>query len=524
VLKHVLLIGTLAMSSMALADGAKAQPDDLPGPPPEVVKNPAKVDPPAIPAFELPAVEPGFHTPRELRVRGKRLLGMEIKVKGYITWIYDCATEIASANPKATRAQVKAAIDKDPTLCERPKFYLGDARDTPREATIWVVDVPRPPNKVERARLPKAQLKAWPAVPRLAVGDHVAVTGAWALESAHDEQHSDGLLVFKAIEPSAPASAGLAPVAPTAEPDIAVVTKVPARKPVDDKARNASATRFNACNQALGARQLDTAITECEAATKLWDGNHLAWYARATAHMAKDEWPQARIAVERSVTLRPDLGMYQLYHGISLYEAEQRRAREEQARKDGKKPEEVVVDPSQLKLEPARDALRRAAKLAPDLWRAHYYLGRVYRELDDARRAAEQFSATIKTHPAYRFAYIALCELYLRWSYVDEALAVALLGTTNVPAAEASEMWFLAGRAYGEKQADDQAIDAFSRALASNPEDVRPKFQRGQIYIRKGDIASARTDLEDVVKSTDPRFAGLKPFARQQLGKLGKKR
>jgi tetratricopeptide (TPR) repeat protein len=524
VVKHAFSLGVLSISTVALAD-TKLVPDDLPGPPPEVVKNAAKVDPPAVPAFELPAVEPGFHTPRELRVRGNRLLGTELKVKGYITWIYDCPTAIASVNPKATRAQIRTAIDKDPTLCERPKFYLGDAKDTPREAAIWVVEVPRPPNKPERDRLPKDQLKGWPAVPKLALGDYVAVTGAWALESPHAERNSEGLLVFKAIEPSTPAaSTGAAPVPPPPEPDIAVVSKPPMRKPVDDKVRNASAAKFNTCNRALAARQLDTAITECEAATKLWDGNHLAWYARATAHMTKSEWPLARTAMERAVTQRPDLGMYQLYHGIALYEAEQRRAREEQARKDGKKPEDVTVEPSQLKLDPARDALRRAVKLAPDLWRAHYYLGRVYRDLDDSRRAAEQFTETIRTHPGYRFAYIALCELYLRWSYVDQALAVALLGTTSVPPAEARDLWFLAGRAYDEKLADDPAIDAFTKVLASNPDDVKAKFQRGQVYVRKGDVANAKADFEDIMKSADPQVAGLKPFARSALEKMSAKK
>jgi Tfp pilus assembly protein PilF len=34
-----------------------------------------------------------------------------------------------------------------------------------------------------------------------------------------------------------------------------------------------------------------------------------------------------------------------------------------------------------------------------DLWRAHCYLGRVYRDLDDSRHAAEQFSRAIATHP-----------------------------------------------------------------------------------------------------------------------------
>ena len=41
------------------------------------------------------------------------------------------------------------------------------------------------------------------------------------------------------------------------------------------------------------------------------------------------------------------------------------------------------------------------------LWGIPYYLGRVYRDLGDARHTAQQFSQTIKTHPAYRFGYIA---------------------------------------------------------------------------------------------------------------------
>src|ERR1051325_4585484 len=107
--------------------------------------------------------------------------------------------------------------------------------------------------------------------------------------------------------------------------------------------------------------------------------------------------------------------MYQLYHGIALYEAERERARDEQAARDHKPVDDSTLDPRLLQLDAARDALRRAAVLAPDLWRAHYYLGRVYRDLDDARRAAEQFTRTITTHPNYRFGYIALIELYRKW-------------------------------------------------------------------------------------------------------------
>ena len=527
-IKRAVAFGVLVISTAALGKGGKLEPDDLPGPQAEVAKNPAKVDVPPVPGFELPATEPGFHGPRELRVRGKAVLDTEIKVKGYITWIYDCAAVIASRNPKMKHAQVLAAIDKDPTLCEGPKLALGDAKGTSRDASISVVDVPRPPTTGERKRMSKDELKALPAVPKLAVGDYVVITGTWALASPHAEHNANGLLVYKALEHAVPSAPDAATATATAdapsEPEITVVTKAPLRNAVDDQTRNTSVGHLNACNKGFAARQFDAAIAECQAATTAWDGNHLAWYVWASVYMAKGEWPKARTAVEHAVTLRPDQGMYQLYHGISLYEAEQQQAREDQVRKENKKPDEVTINPATLKLDAARDALRRAAKLAPDLWRAHYYLGRVYRDLDDAKHAAEQFSQTIKTYPAYRFGYIALIDLYRRWDYFDQALAVALLGTANVPAAEAPELWFEAGMAYDAQHADDQAIDAFTKAIAGKPDDASSKLQRGQIYVRKGDFDQAKRDLDDVVASTDPQIASLKPIATQLLKQIANKK
>jgi len=528
-MKYAAVVAIVALSPLAFAGGGKPEADDLPGPQPEVaaeLSKGAKLELPAIPGFELPAMEPGFHTPRELRVHGKPVLGTEIKVKGYITWIYDCAAQVASANPQATRAQIQVAIASDPTLCERPKFYLGDAKATSRDASIWVVDVPRPPTKQERDRLSKDELKAWPAVPRLAVGDRVVVTGTWGIQSPHNEHNTEGLLIYRGLAPAGPASAAVPPQPPPPiDPEVAVVTRPPPRKPVADKTRVSSISHLTTCTKAFAARQYDAAIPECETATKIWDGNHLAWYTWASSHMARGEWPQARDAVEHAVKLRPDQGMYQLYHGISLYEAELQQAREDQARKENRKPAEVAINPALLKLDAAREALVRAAKLAPELWRAHYYLGRVYRDRDDARHAAEQFEQTIRTHPSYRFGYVALIELYRRWDYVDQALAVALAGTANVPAAEASELWFEVGMAYDARHADDKAIEAFGKAIAASPGDAGSKFQRGQIYFRKGDFAAARADLEAVVASSDPRIAGTKPVARQLLGQIaGKKR
>src|SRR5690606_16746188 len=98
-------------------------------------------------------------------------------------------------------------------------------RDTPHERALWVVDVPRPPNKLEKERLPKEELRAWPKVPKYKLGDYVVVTGTFALQSPHSERNSDGLLVFEAIEPAKRPKHVAKPAAPA--PSVAV--SLPAR-------------------------------------------------------------------------------------------------------------------------------------------------------------------------------------------------------------------------------------------------------------------------------------------------------
>lgn len=97
---------------------------------------------------------------------------------------------------------------------------------------------------------------------------------------------------------------------------------------------------------------------------------------------------------------------------------------------------------------------------------------------------------------------------------------MALLGTANVPAMEVAELWFEVGMAYDARHADDKPIEAFTRAIAAEPDDVGAKFQRGEIYFRKGDFDGARYDLEAVLASVDPAASAAKPFATQLLGQI----
>ena len=196
-----------------LAIGA-CEKDKLKGPEAEVRKSDVKLSLPAVPAFELPAANTdGSHSVKELRVKGRKLLDSEMTVKGIVTWAYDCPTAVRQ--PGMTDKDVQKMIDDDPTKCERAKFYIGDTADTPAEKSLWVVDVPRPYNKLELERIKKQDrtLAMYPdrceptekdvkkmICPPYAVGDQVEIHGTWKMASPHSERNSDGLLVYKSMK------------------------------------------------------------------------------------------------------------------------------------------------------------------------------------------------------------------------------------------------------------------------------------------------------------------------------------
>jgi hypothetical protein len=185
--------------------------DKLKGPDAEVKKTDVKLDLPAVPAFDLPpAPGDGSRTVKELRVKGKKLLDTEVTVHGFVTWSYDCKT--ALRKPDEDDKALQARIDEDPTLCERPKFYIGDTKETPPEKSLWVVDVPRPYNALEVKRIkkkdriepdrcePDEKDKMKSICPPYNVGDEVEITGDFKTSSPHSERNSEGLLVYKKMK------------------------------------------------------------------------------------------------------------------------------------------------------------------------------------------------------------------------------------------------------------------------------------------------------------------------------------
>lgn len=160
----------------------------------EVKTTDIKLDMPSIPAFSMPTSDGETYSPKYLRLLGNKLLDTEVKIKGFVTWIYDCVAHVQKPGEKAKAT--KKRINKNPQICQRPHFTIGDTADTPPERSAWVVEVPRKLRKDEKKGFKKEDLEKLPLVPKFKLGDEVIVKGKWSLKSPKGFSNSDGLLVW----------------------------------------------------------------------------------------------------------------------------------------------------------------------------------------------------------------------------------------------------------------------------------------------------------------------------------------
>lgn len=284
-----------------------------------------------------------------------------------------------------------------------------------------------------------------------------------------------------------------------------------------NEARNESITASNEGTKAYGQKQLDTAIAAYRRAVERWSENHVAWYGLSGAYAGRQEWSNAAEAMSHAVQIEPEQAMYQLFYGRFLYEKAIHGAREDQARRENKKPEEVVPDLTSVNFQKPLQHLQEAIKLNNELWRAHYYIGRIFRDTGKSKEAADELTKALGGAPTEPGPWVGLAELYRQWDYTDQAIQVAEAGTTVVPGTnEKSDIWYEVGMGYDDKRLDDKAISAFTKSIEAKSDNQKAKFQRGQAYFRKGDYPNAKRDLEEFSKGGGASVE----FAKQQASKM----
>lgn len=283
-----------------------------------------------------------------------------------------------------------------------------------------------------------------------------------------------------------------------------------------NQSKHEAIKRANTGAKALSQKQYDTAITEFKEAVRLDRDNFMAWYQLGESYREKKEWEKAVEAFEQGARLRPNDPMLNLRFGAALYEEAVGREREAEATRQKKKPEEVTPDLRAVNFDSALQHLEAATKANNNLYNAHYYIGRIYRDQLKDAQAADAFTKAILAWPRFGEPYIALGEMYRRWDYPNEAIQVVSQGVEHVMENETkSKLFYVLGMAYFDKVEDGKAVEAFTRALQLSKDNHKAKFQRAQSYFRMGQLKEADKDFEEFAKSAGAGLQSLKGIAQK---------
>lgn len=244
----------------------------------------------------------------------------------------------------------------------------------------------------------------------------------------------------------------------------------------------------------------DLAIQKFKDATGKWKQNHTAWYSMGEVYAKQGNWDDAASAYQEATKHNSDDAMYNMRLGQARYESAKAKATDKETNTVGN-----LGDLSQ-----AQQALEKSIEQNGDLFRAHHYLGLIYREQGKPKKAAESFTRAAQLNPTWGKPFIELGELYYRWDRFDEAIRVLSQGENHVLDPELkTDVYYNLGLAYDykarltpaeEKNFLDKAIEAYSAALDARKDNAEAKLMRGLAYARKGDKSKAEADLNEYIK------------------------
>jgi hypothetical protein len=189
-----------ALSLVLVPALAFAQGQELP---------PVKVNLPPPPNFDA-ATAPVQYPTGEYSVYGLRknmtkILDKDVRVKGYLLYLYECPPEIRKCNDeqdaKKKKEKRKAAAKGAPPAteappaaggcrpCEQPHFFISDTPTGKMERALLVADYPVKDWKTSKPK--PIQVKQ---------GEQYVVTGTFAINSITGFAASNGLIVHKRTE------------------------------------------------------------------------------------------------------------------------------------------------------------------------------------------------------------------------------------------------------------------------------------------------------------------------------------
>lgn len=261
------------------------------------------------------------------------------------------------------------------------------------------------------------------------------------------------------------------------------------------KGMNDSIRQANEGIRMYRSGQLNSAEGLLDQATKLADDNDNAWYNLGLVRTELKKWDAAVEAFQGAVKMRGENGKYQ-YHLGRAY---------------------LRTEPPNNQL--AQQHFEKATELNPKNFKALFFLGKVYAARGKVKEAAEVWTRSASIAPSnFSRSFDELAQLYIRWDFLDEAVAVLNTGVERVTGAkEKAALYFHMGLAQQKQGKPEAAIDSYSKALSAHAGNKNARLQRGMVYAKLKEKEKAIADLEAFVNGGGNGDAYYKAAANQRL-------
>lgn len=125
-------------------------------------------------------------------------------------------------------------------------------------------------------------------------------------------------------------------------------------------------------------------------------------------------------------------------------------------------------------------AFQEAIKLDPQHYKAHYHVGKLYNELDQPMQADQAFRKAVEINGRFVESFVDLGNMYIDYGHANVGLAVLDAGV-QVNDKNAA-MWNGLGRARSKLNLHQEAVEAFKKAKAIDPDRVDVLYGLGKSY------------------------------------------
>ncbi|MEX1364572.1 MAG: tetratricopeptide repeat protein, partial [Nannocystaceae bacterium] len=134
----------------------------------------------------------------------------------------------------------------------------------------------------------------------------------------------------------------------------------------------------------------------------------------------------------------------------------------------------------EAKYKEAIGAFQKAIELDPKHHRAYYHIGKLNERLDQPLQADEAFRKAIEINARFVDSFVDLGNMYIDYGHANVGLAVLDAGVQVND--KNSAMWNGLGRARSKLNLHEEAVEAFKKAKAIDPDRVDVLYGLGKSY------------------------------------------